>query len=571
MMLILFWVSLFGLFLFVYKYSRLKKELVIPLVFIGIILILFVGSMLNIIKMLSLFIFIFGFFSYLWLIYKKDLNSKFIKEFFDYKVFIFIAFIIVFTLISFNLHITSYDNFSHWAVSVKQLFLHDSLSSFQYNIDEFTTYPPGSALFIYFVGLICGKNETSMILGQNYLFLGLLFSLTVFLKDNKKILSSILYVLFVLVLATINIAINDLSVDTLLGALGVVSLVFAYYYRDDLKKATLFLTLISLCFVILKNSGLLFVVMNCLLLIIIGVRLRKIKELLLALLIMAGSSFLCFYIWQQHLLMVYPAETGITTKHSISVTNFDRTLHQNGKAETIEVVKKYISNFFDLSNNLINWYIIGINVCLLILAFLFKDKRKSILLLLLLADVLYIGYAMVYCVMYALSMPYAEAIVLASYNRYMFSCIIVLFGILFILGCELSDIRNGNKVLISFCLILFLLIFFNGNNKNYMYFLGDSNYEKTDIYKIKKVAERYNISKYENDTAIYMSCGFTSFYNYAFRYEYFKKNINVYCNNIDVSELSKGTILLDVDGKIKDKDNLKKIDNNIYKVIKKGD
>lgn len=173
--------------------------------------------------------------------------------------------------------------------------------------------------------------------------------------------------------------------------------------------------------------------------------------------------------------------------------------------------------------------------------------------------------------MYALSMPYAEAIVLASYNRYMFSCIIVLFGILFILGCELSDIRNGNKVLISFCLILFLLIFFNGNNKNYMYFLGDSNYEKTDIYKIKKVAERYNISKYENDTAIYMSCGFTSFYNYAFRYEYFKKNINVYCNNIDVSELSKGTILLDVDGKIKDKDNLKKIDNNIYKVIKKGD
>ena len=100
----------------------------------------------------------------------------------------------------------------------------------------------------------------------------------------------------------------------MLGVLGVVSLVVAYYYRNDLKKATLLLTLVSLFFVILKNSGLLFVVMNCLLLIIIGVRLKRIKQLLLALFIMIGSSFLCFYIWQQHLLMVYPAETGITTK-----------------------------------------------------------------------------------------------------------------------------------------------------------------------------------------------------------------------------------------------------------------
>lgn len=571
MMVILFWISLFGLFLFIYKYSKLAKELIIPFTFIGIILLLFAGAMLNVIKLLALLIFIFGFFSYIWLLYKKYLNREFIKGFFDYKIFIFIGFIILFTLLSFNLHITSYDNFSHWAVIVKQLFLHDSLSSFQYNLDEFTTYPPGSALFIYFVGLIVGKNETSMILGQNYLFLGLVVSLTFFLKDKRKALSTIFYVLFVFVLATIDIAINDLSVDTLLGVLGVVSLVVAYYYRNDLKKATLLLTLVSLFFVILKNSGLLFVVMNCLLLIIIGVRLKRIKQLLLALFIMVGSSFLCFYIWQQHLLMVYPAETGITTKHSISITNFDRTLHQNGKTETIEVVKKYISNFFDVSNNLINWYMVGINVCLLILIFLFKDKRKTILLLLLLVNVLYVGYAMVYCIMYALSMPYAEAIVLASYNRYMFSCIIVLFGILFILSCELSDIHHGNKILIPLSLILFLLIFFNGNNKNYIYFLGDSNYKKTDIYKIKQVAEKYDISKYNDDVAIYMSCDFTSFYNYAFRYEYFKKNINVYCNDINLDTLSKGTIILDVENKIENKKNLKEINDNIYKITKKGD
>ena len=81
-------------------------------------------------------------------------------------------------------------------------------------------------------------------------------------------------------------------------------------------------------------------------------------------------------------------------------------MHQNGKNETIEVVKKYISNFFDVSNNLINWYMIGINVCLLILIFLFKDKRKTILLLLLLVNVLYVGYAMVIlynvCAFYAI-------------------------------------------------------------------------------------------------------------------------------------------------------------------------
>ena len=104
-----------------------------------------------------------------------------------------------------------------------------------------------------------------------------------------------------------------------------------------------------------------------------------------------------------------------------------------------------------------------------------------------------------------------------------FSCIIVLFGILFILSCELSDIHHGNKILIPLSLILFLLIFFNGNNKNYIYFLGDSNYKKTDIYKIKQVAEKYDISKYNDDVAIYMSCNFISFYNYAFRYDILRK------------------------------------------------
>lgn len=572
MMLVLFWISLFGLFLFAYKYCRLAKELIIPFVFVSIILILFMGAMLNVIKILSLLIFIFGFFSYIWLLYKRELTKDFVKSFFDYKMFIFIGLLIVFTIVSFNLHITSYDNFSHWAVVVKQLFLHDSLSSFQYNIDEFTTYPPGSALFIYFVGLVVGKNETAMILGQNYLLLGLLFSLTVFMKDNRKVLSSIFFVFFVLVVANINIAINDLSVDTLLGGLGIVSLVVAYYYRDNLKMTTVLLTILSLLFVILKNSGLLFVVMNVLLLFIVGFRLKKIKQTFLAALIMIISSGVLFYIWQQHLLMVYPAQTGITTKHSISLTNFDRTLHQNGKAETIEVLKKYVTNFFDVSNNLINWYVIGICLCFILLAFVFKDKRKTISLLLLLSIVLYVGYAAVYALMYTLSMPYAEAIVLASYNRYMLSCIIVLLGILFILINELSVLNIGKYCMIGFSACLLFLIFFNGNNKNYLYFLGDINYETTDIYKVKEVVDKYNMSKYDGDVAIYMSCGFTSFYNYAFRYEYYKKNINVYCNEMDINSLGNGTIILDVQNKIKDKDNLKMLNNNnIYKVIKKGD
>lgn len=569
MMLILFWISLFGLFLFAYKYCKLAKELIIPFVFIFLILILFVGAMLNIIKILSIMIFVFGFFAYFWLFYKKYLTKDFLKSFFDYKIFLFIGLLLFFTLISFNLHITSYDNFSHWAVTVKQLFLHDTLSSFQYNIDEFTTYPPGSALFIYFVGLIVGKTETSMILGQNYLLLGLLFALTVFLKNDKKVLSSVFYILFVLVISTINIAINDLSVDTLLGVLGIVSLVVAYYYRNSLKMVTILLTLSSLFFVILKNSGLLFVIMNVLLLLIVGFKLKKIKKTLFASLIIIISSGILFYIWQQHLLMVYPAQTGITTKHSISITNFDRTLHQNGKAETIEVLKKYAINFFDICNNLINWYVAGICICFLVFSFVFKDKRKNILLLLLLSILLYVGYSFVYAFMYALSMPYAEAIVLASYNRYMLSCIIVLFGILFILTFEVSNFKGGKIFLCVLSALLLVLIFFNGNNENYLYFLGDTNYNTTDIYKVRKIANKYSISKYENDVAIYMSCGFTSFYNYAFRYEYYKKNINVYCNEINIDSLTNGTIILDVQNKIKNNENLKKINNNIYKVKKR--
>ncbi len=568
---LLLWISLFGIFLFVHNKFKVKKEFAMPITFLSIILILFVASLLNILKLCSLLIFLFGLGYLAYLFIRKKISIDFIKKSFDYKTILVLVLIIFVSIISYRLTFTSYDNFSHWALIVKQLFLHDTLPSFQYSVDEFTTYPPASALFIYFVGLIAGKSEYAMIMGQSYLLIGIVSALTVLFKDKNKIICSILYIVFNLYLFVCNVLISDLLVDTLLGAFGILSVVLAYYYRDNLKKACIYLGILSCVFIILKNSGFLFIGLNILLILLIGIRNKKLK-------LACGYSaviLLCvaaiFYLWQQHLLLVYYGDTGQITKHSISITNAVRNITSNGYEESLTIVIAYLNNFINL-NSLINWYIIGINLALIILICLYKERRKDIFKVLILCDILYLGYWAVYGLLYVLSMPYEEAVALASYNRYLMSCIIVLLGILLVLLFEICDDKKGTIILIITILIFSFLIFENKMNKPGP-LIGIDSYENSERQQIQNIIKEYDFNKYpNNEIVLLMDCSLSSYSTYVLRYELYRHNVQTTCNNISDSKLKEETIIIiptENKNLVKqlDKFNTKKIDENTYEIV----
>lgn len=564
------WFLLAGIFMFVHYKFKIKKEFVIPITFLVVILILFLASLLNVIKIVTILIYLFGLFGYYYLFIKKKLNKDFLKEFYDYKTIIIGSLILFVTIISYCLEFTSYDNFSHWALISKQLFMHDCLPSFEYNADDFTTYPPGSALFIYFIGLLVGKTEHAMILGQAYLIIGILSSLMVLFKDKNKLLSSILFIVFTLFIFVSNVVITDLLIDTLLGVLGILSVLFAYYYRDNIKKAGILLAMMSCVFIIFKNSGFLFITMNVLLMLIIGFRNKNIKKSLLYIVLMLLCAAGFFYLWQHHLLMVYYDQSGLTTKHSISVANAMKNLGQNGYENSLAVIDVYLKNFINI-NNLINWYMIGINIVLILLICLYKNNRKNIFKVLILCDVLYLCYWAAYGVLYVLSMPFAEAIVLACYNRYMMSCIIVLIGIVLIAVYELCVDKKSKICLTCFIILFIFLIFNNGINRPYS-LIGVDYYKGSERENIQKIIKENDLESYKQDNLIvYMEeCSLETYISYMFRYELLKRNVRAACGNIDFSTINEETVIFVPNNNKEiiekfDDDNFEKIKTKFYK------
>lgn len=77
-----------------------------------------------------------------------------------------------------------YDNFSHWALVVREMLETNALPTSASKLIEFNAYPTGTAGFIYFVSKIVGNTDGIKAFGQTLILLSGIFSLTAFI--NKK-------------------------------------------------------------------------------------------------------------------------------------------------------------------------------------------------------------------------------------------------------------------------------------------------------------------------------------------------------------------------------------------------
>ena len=565
--LVLFLLSFYGCSIFVKSKLKIEKEFSYAFTAIIIVLILFLSSILNVLQIVAHLIHFLGIVNLIYNVFKS--KKAFFK--FDYKLLIIFIFVVYLTSLGLTFKFTSYDNFSHWALIVKQLFLHNSLPSFEYNIVDFTTYPPASALFIYHFGSLVGRTETSMIIGQLYFTFVFLTPLMIFMKNDKKALSGLLFVMFSLFILNCNIPLMDLMVDNILGTMGICSCCVAYYYRSDIRKSFVLLTVLSCGFIVLKNSGVLFVIFNALLLLISGLNKKEFKRALKCCVFMLLISFSVLLLWQQHLKMVYPGDTGVTTRHSISITNFCRTIMRNGTEGSKEVATKYYKNILNIKTDIILHYLIGINIFIIIGMVLSKKYKENIKLLIFI-NVLYFAYWICLGIMYILSMPYDEAIRLASYGRYMMSLMIVLFGIAYISIFELNynrAIKNKIYIIISMALMV-VLIYFNSFN-SYKQLFDFSGNDHSEIDRIESFVKEYPIEEYKGRTYyFYFDCNFLTYYYYLLQYKYFDKNINLRCDIINTNEFEDGTIVITPDEtrSLKEDKNAIELKENVFEINK---
>lgn len=504
---ILFWISIFGYLLFFKKKTKLPYELLLPIIFSVIGITMFLAGILNIMITMTLLICLTGIVLFI---------QKMIKKEFELKKLLnanFIIFLIVFMYISIvcsRMQLLHYDNFSHWGLIIKNMFLDNRLPNFENPLIMFKTYQPGSACFIYYFGFLAGKTEGSMIVAQNYMVIAYLFSLFAF--TNKKTKNKNSYILKVLLIAFYifilfgNVIFNELLVDTLISAMSISSFAIMYHFKDNLKKAYIYNLPILVFLFLVKNTGIVLVGFSCLGLIYLGYRNKQIKKGWIYAILTGIITVAFFYIWSKHVSYVY-GYSSLSSKHSLTPNNIIGELRNKGFANIIEFCKIYMKHFIDIVNNVSNKYMIGINIVIVSMITLFKKHKKYFITCLVMSNIIYFIYYIVLGVMYLLSMPWEEAVILASFDRYMLTIIFIIIGLvlLFFFNIVIKEkIISKKSIIISSCLIISILfITFKYYVTDYKLFVGNLNYENSTAHKYDEIlGTRYY--KADTDTFFYV-------------------------------------------------------------------
>ncbi|NLR09938.1 MULTISPECIES: ABC transporter permease [Lactobacillaceae] len=323
-----------------------------------------------------------------------------------------------------------YDNFSHWAVMVKFMTFTGHLPGAADKLISFTSYPPATALYITQFVHWTGFSDGTMLVAQFILIWAASYAIFAGLRDRSRALMSFALCFTLAISFVFNVAIrlNNLLVDYVLPIIAVAGLVGIFVYRKKPTVLCVHTAIFIGALMLVKNSATFFVVMMG------GYFLyalitnddhhwyRRLLTVPIRFVITIGVGILPFLWWEWHV-----KHTFTISKHQISAQAYTKQLSGESHQELFKIAHKFIGQILSL-NSLSTKGIILINVVLIgvwLYARLRAHQRNNLLGMAVLLDVIFIAYYGSLFGMYILSMPYAEAIVLDGFERYMGSMVIL--------------------------------------------------------------------------------------------------------------------------------------------------
>ena len=231
-----------------------KIEYVIPITTAATSFILYLFSYLNI-RFVGIFFIMLVLVSLIAIsIYRKLHDHKPIKQVFQSAGLIYFVVMIVFTyIIARGFVFSSWDEFSHWGLVLKNIFMSNNFGNLSDSTTFFQSYPPGVSLFLsYFTNFSKIFNESNALRGiliLSYSQLVILFA-NVKYNDWKKILL-ISGMLLILPLVFFSGFYSTIYVDAIMGLIFCNILYFNYSYN---KKDLFYAIYMSLQFYLLAST-----------------------------------------------------------------------------------------------------------------------------------------------------------------------------------------------------------------------------------------------------------------------------------------------------------------------------
>lgn len=340
--------------------------------------------------------------------------------------------ILIFTVLTLGFRFEHYDNFSHWAMIVKSMLITDQLPDAGNQLVTFKNYPPGCAVFIYYVCKFLGNAQGVMLLAQNSILFSCFLAVFGIIKEKQRFLLYSFLGMGCSLLSYLNltIRINNLLVDFLLPLLAMAAIAFVYQSRDSLWKTSLCTALILGFTCIVKNTGIVFAGF-VLAYYIWNIGKKKgiaawIKAVTICMTVCL--SLIPYAFWN---LYVRCRFSGIEQKFQLAF----------GKQESLAVSKEqygqireeFVKAAFSISNRaILAFFLCNIAAVLAVLFVrIFLKKQWKLGRVLIVVDLMTIVYHIGILGLYLFSMPEEEAVRLAGFDRYACSIMVLAAGLLF--------------------------------------------------------------------------------------------------------------------------------------------
>ena len=496
---ICFKITLFILILLGYSYFfkdkfNIKLEFSFPLAIVVIIDAIYIFSLINLMMVGSIIIYILGI--VLLIFYICKLKKEFFIKIFQFNILFPLLLLAFFSILIRNLHMLHFDNFSHWAVIVKQLISLNSLPNASNILTSYFEYPPGSAYFIYFLCFFTNNSESFQIIAQLILSIILSIPLLGILK-KKNIINYIFWTCYVIFTLVIDISVADLLVDSLVGIVAVMCYCFFYQYKNNLRKCLWLFVPLNLFLLLVKNIAIFFYIINVICLFYLIFKNRKIfskKDILINIGIVI-LPLLLFMFWKLRCKLVFGE---MISCQSISLVNYK----DNFSLKTIDDIKSivivFLKNLFSI-NNLAT--ILVLLLLIVVTIFIIKSKKYKDIKLSLYILILFFSYNFFLLFSYIFSMTLDEALRLASYSRYIFTVVIFLVGIVIINGEYLLKKNAIYKIIILGILLIFVI----NSEKNLKNLFGYQEYSNSIRYELDGYFKDYQNVDFKNYNIIVIS------------------------------------------------------------------
>lgn len=539
---ILLILSLSGWGMFTYYKLKINPAFIPIFVFSFITCAIFSAGLLNFIPLMTKLIFCTGLLLFAVSIYLVLMKKLKLKELFVPSILFFIISSIYFTILLKGVILLHYDNFSHWGLIVKEMFRINNLPD-NTTLITFRNYPPGSAVFIYFIGKIIGYSESHALMGQAYLIsscLAVLFCFCNWKKPGHIILHLIASITLILVIKN---NIYDLLVDTLLGVLALSITVITFYYKNNLKKGILTNLPLLVLLVLVKDTGKIFLAINILIIFLFYFKyylkgsesnFNQKKKLLYTIIFALLVPLFFSFLWGKYTERVYPANALSESKFALSIDKITE-VHKSPQLISSLAPKIIQAATNPVTNNVKSFYLLCGSALFFLVFFYLRKRRISNIILgsMLFSIFVYCIYILFLYFVYLFLMPEGEAQYLAGFERYQSTIIIYCIGILTMsILYEWSRLSSSIKepIISIFSLLLFSLIIIFPFANNIDMLIKNPDIKSSVRFKVKNEYEKISHTGAVNPTVLYYSPeskGDNGYLNYLLVYEQHSSNFGI--------------------------------------------